>query len=48
MTRPMTNQDVELAIYKLPIKKSPGPDVFTDKFYQIFNEELTKMLHKLF
>ena len=32
MKRPIINPEIESVILKLPINKSPGPDVFTGEF----------------
>ena len=48
LNRPITTAEVEAAINSLPTRKSPGPDEFAAKFYQIYKEELIPFLLKLF
>ena len=47
LNRPITADEIQAVIKKLPKHKSPGPDRFTGKFYPAFKEELTPILHRL-
>ena len=48
INRPITSTEIETVITNLPANKTPGPEGFTGKFYQIFREELTSILLELF
>jgi glutamyl-tRNA reductase len=48
MNRSITQKAIEAAIKSLLKKRSPGPDGFTDEFYQMFKKELVPTLLKLF
>lgn len=41
-------KDTEFIVLNLPTKKTPGPNVFTDEFYQPFKEEIMPVLNKSF
>ena len=48
LNRPITADEIETLIKRLPTHKRPGPDSFTGKFYTVFNGELTPILLRLF
>ena len=48
LNRPITADETEAVIKKLPPHKSSGPDGFTGEFYKAFKDELTPILHRFF
>ena len=48
LNRPITGDEIEGVIKKLPTYKSPGTDSCTGEFYKAFKGELTPILHGLF
>ena len=47
MNRPITSTEIKTTIKNLSADKSLESDDFTDKFYQMFREELTPIILKL-
>ena len=47
MNNPITSPEIKAMIKNLRKNKSPGPDGFTEEFYQTCREELMPMLRKL-
>ena len=48
LNRPVTPDEIETVIKKLPTYKNPGQDCFTGEFYRAFMGEITSILHRLF
>ena len=48
LNRPITADNIEAVIKKLPAYKCRGTSGFTGEFYKAFKEELTAILHRLF
>ena len=47
LKRPITPDEIETIIKKLPTHKSPGSYGFTGEFYRALQGELTPILHRL-
>lgn len=47
MNRPITSNEIEAVIKKIPTNRGLGPDSFTGELYQTFKEKLIPILLKL-
>ena len=48
LNRPITSNEIELVIKKLPKNKTPRPHGFTAEFYQTFREDLVSVFLNVF
>ena len=48
LDRPITPEEIETVIKKLPTHKRAGADGFTGEYYRAFKRELSPFLHTLF
>ena len=48
LNEPITAEEIEAVIKKLPTHKSPGPGGFIGEFYKASKEVLTPILHRVF
>ena len=47
LNRPITPDEIETVIKKLPTHKSPGPEGFTGEFHKALKGELTPLLQSI-
>ena len=48
LNRPVTPDEIETVIKKLPTHKNPGPDGFTGEFHRPLKGKLNRILYRLF